>query len=433
MHNAIGLDFGTSNTVLTACDADGEADVIHFGGEQDVTSLASVLSFLDPEVTGDYSAHPEIGPWAIQQFIDNVGECRFIQSLKTFVASKLFRGTGIYGRMYSFEDLLQVFLQSAGKHHGVALDDEAPRLIVGRPVTFAGGAPDEQLAMKRYRASLSRFGFSEVHFVYEPVAAAFAFAQRLEGEATVLVADFGGGTTDFSLMRFAKKDGKLSAEPLGRGGLGIAGNTLDYRIVDQVISPELGKGTLYRSMGKELELPPNIFANFAHWHMLSVFKASNDYRELKKMLRYCVEPEKLERLIDLVDSDQGYPLYKAVSEAKAALSSHDSTEIRFEPLGRDFSATVTRQDFESWIANDLERISACVGETLAKSGLTESSIDKVFLTGGTSYVPAIRKLFEDRFGKERMMGGDEMSSVAKGLALIGQRDDISNWTAEEAA
>lgn len=428
MRPAIGLDFGTSNTVLTACTAAGEASSITFGSAGDqVDSLPSVLSFLEPPRGEHPDTKADVGQWAIRQFMEHTGECRFLQSLKTFVASKLFKGTGVFGTHYEFEDLLETFLRRAGAHRDEALDTGGGRLVIGRPVTFAGGAPDDALAMQRYRSALSRFGFEEVLFVYEPVAAAFAYAQRLEGEATVLVADFGGGTTDFSLMRFARNASGLTAEPLGHGGLGIAGNTLDYRIVDKVILPELGKGSQYRSMGKVLEVPPNLFSNFAHWHMLSVFKASADYRELKKMLSSCLDQDKIELFIELVDTDQGYPLYKAVSECKARLSFNEETELRFAPIGKDFAATVRRADFEEWIAHDLTRISDTLTATLASANLEAKDVDKVFLTGGTSFVPAIRKLFADRFGAERLSGGEEMSSVAKGLSLIGAREDAAAW------
>ncbi|WP_417688180.1 Hsp70 family protein [Roseibium sp.] len=422
---AYGLDFGTSNTVLATSSGREHTERVSFGaaGDQHL-GIATLLSFLD---RAPGTPLPEVGPWAIRQFLEHIGDVRFIQSLKTFVASRQFNGTGVFGKRFDFEALMQTFLAKALDHveDGFVASDR--RLVVGRPVIFAGNAPDDELAMTRYRKALEGFGFSDVLFVYEPVAAAFSFAQRLRQDATVLVADFGGGTSDFSLMRFSKEGGVLKAAPLGRGGVGIAGDTFDYRIIDNVILPELGKGTLYRSMGKQLEIPPNLFSNFARWHLLSVFKTSDDYREMKKLLRYCLEPEKIELFIDIVDEDQGYPLYKAVSEAKAALSDTETTDLRFDPLGTDFSVSIHRADFENWIAEDLKRIEASLLQTLGDAGLQEADIDQVFLTGGTSFVPAIRRMFSDRFGAERIASGEELSSIASGLALIGARDDAHDW------
>lgn len=427
MSQAYGLDFGTSNTVLATSSETGAARQLDFGsGNELFSGIASILSFLD-EGAGHAPA-PEVGPWAIRQFLEHTGDVRFIQSLKTFVASRQFKGTGIFGKPFDFEALMATFLQCAFSRLATPMAAQNARLVVGRPVVFAGSAPDEALAMARYREALAGFGFSEILFVYEPVAAAFSFAQRLQEDATVLVADFGGGTSDYSLMRFSTHGGVLKADPLGRGGIGIAGDTFDYRIIDNVISPELGKGSLYRSMGKDLDVPPNLFSNFARWHLLSIFKMSQDYKEMKKLLRWCLEPEKIELFIELVDEDQGYPLYKAVSEVKAELSHADSAELRFEPLGKDFGVMVQRSDFEHWIAEDLFRMNTALDETLEKAGLADTDIDKVFLTGGTSFVPAVREMFQRRFGADRLSAGEELSSIATGLALIGAREDAEAWS-----
>ncbi|GAB4523225.1 MAG: Hsp70 family protein [Roseibium sp.] len=426
MTRTIGLDFGTSNTVAVTADGPAAASPVVFGGGDDsFTSLATVLSFLDRRPAGP--ANAEVGPWAIRQFLESLGDVRFIQSLKSFAASRAFKGTGIFGKRFEFEDLMATFLRLAFERAGTAFDPAGIRLVVGRPVEFAGHNPDEALAMARYRKAFLEIGFEDILFVMEPVGAAFSFARTLKTDTTILVADLGGGTTDYSLMRFETQAGHPTATPLGRGGIGIAGDTLDYRIIDHVILPKLGKGSSYESMGKVLEMPPNLFSNFARWHMLSIFKTSDDFREMKKLLRYCLEPEKVELFIDLVEEDQGYPLYKSVSETKAVLSSEDEAELTFAPLGADFRADVKRADFERWIEPDLRRMDAALQATLDKAKLAEADIDRVFMTGGTSFVPAVRRMFAERFGKERISGGNELTSVATGLALIGAREDAADW------
>ncbi|MEO9527911.1 Hsp70 family protein [Roseibium sp.] len=426
MPQTIGLDFGTSNTVAVIADGGNATVPVSFADGQDsFTSLATVLSFLDRRPSG--SAQPEVGPWAIRQFLESTGDVRFIQSLKSFAASRAFQGTGIYGKRMDFEDLMATFLTLAFRRAGTTFDPASVRLVVGRPVEFAGYNPDEELAIARYRKAFAKAGFEDILFVMEPVGAAFSFAQSLTQDTTILVADLGGGTTDYSVMRFETHAGHLSATPLGRGGIGIAGDTFDYRIIDNVILPKLGKGSSYQSMGKQLEIPPNLFSNFARWHMLSVFKTSDDFKEMKKLLRWSLEPEKIELFIDLVEEDQGYPLYKSVSETKARLSSQDEVELSFAPLGAGFRASVSRRDFDRWIAPDLYKMNKALDATLDKAGLQDTGIDRVFLTGGTSFVPAVRRLFAERFGQERISGGNELTSVANGLALIGAREDAADW------
>lgn len=426
MRQTIGLDFGTSNTVaVTARGTDGTVPVSFTDSDDTFTSLPTVLSFLDRGAARALNA--EVGPWAIRQFLESLGDVRFIQSLKTFAASRAFKGTGVFGVRFEFEDLMATFLSLAFDRAGGTFDPASTRLVVGRPVEFAGHNPDEDLAMTRYRQAFRKVGFEDILFVMEPVGAAFSFAQSLDKDTTILVADLGGGTTDYSLMRFETQVGHLSATPLGRGGIGIAGDTFDYRIIDKVVLPKLGKGSLYESMGKELEVPPNLFSNFARWHMLSIFKTSDDFKEMQKLLRYCLEPEKIETFIELVEEDQGYPLYKSVSETKALLSSEEEAELVFKPLGNDFKASVTRADFESWIASDLAKMDQALDATLTRAGISENEIDRVFMTGGTSFVPAVRRQFANRFGQERISGGNELTSVATGLALIGAREDASDW------
>src|SRR4029079_12225857 len=189
--------------------------------------------------------------------------------------------------------------------------------------------PDPALAMQRYQAALSPFGFEHIRQVYEPVAAAFFYAQSLEESATVLVADFGGGTTDYSIIAFERGAHGLRAEALGHSGVGVAGDRFDYRISDHVILPQLGKGTTYRSMGKKLELPRSCFSSFASWHELSIMKTSRAFKELKEVAVFSDAPDLVGKFVRLVESDQGYPLYKAASDAKEALSRDDATRFSF--------------------------------------------------------------------------------------------------------
>jgi hypothetical chaperone protein len=425
---ALGLDFGTTNTVLSWAHAHRAADPIVFKFlTSRLFSFRSALCFWDE---GD-ETHPDVrseaGPWAIERFFEQSGECRFIQSLKSFAASRLFDTTGIFGQAYRFEDLFAKFFEKLRLHAAPQLDHLPKDLLVGRPVEYAGSRPDAALAMKRYETALARFGFGRIRQVYEPVAAAFFYAQTLDDSATVLVADFGGGTTDFSVISFEVGAKGLRASALGHGGVGIAGDRFDYRIIDNVVLPQLGKGTTYRSMGKNLELPRSCFASFANWHELSFMKNSIAFRELKDVARFSDDPEKVGRFIRLVESDQGYPLYKAVTDAKEALSNDETAQFSFHAAGFAIESVVTRAQFEGWIAEELEAIEAALDATLAKASIQAADVDRVFLTGGSSFVPAVRAIFERRFGAERVESGNEFVSIANGLATIGLREDVDTW------
>jgi hypothetical chaperone protein len=311
------------------------------------------------------------------------------------------------------------------------LTQAARRLVIGRPVTYAGHAPDAALAQTRYLAALAKCGVEDVHFVYEPVAAAFYFAQRLERDATVLVADFGGGTSDFSIVRFSLGKEGLRAIPMAKTGVGLAGDRFDFRIIDNVVSPQLGKGSRYKSFDKMLDFPNHYFTNFAAWHQLAIMKSGPTLRELRQLARASDKPDELEMLITIIEEDLGYPLYKAVSETKLALSHDEEAQLSFNSAGVAIEARVTRREFERWIEPDLQRIDGAVEAALQQAGLSAHHIDKVFLTGGTSFVPAVRARFAARFGEERLETGDQLLSIAYGLALIGAQEDITPWTVRE--
>ena len=433
---ALGLDFGTTNTVAALVDptAPGGARSIRFpDGAETHSVFRSALDFW-PEGRGrERHIAVEAGPWAIRHFVESPEGSRFLQSFKTFAASPSFRSTNVHGKSFRFEDLLASFLGRLADHIDAGDLPLPRRLIAGRPVTYAGAAPDPAVAETRYDAAFAAGGFDEIHYVHEPVAAAFWFARRLTRDATVLVADFGGGTSDFSVVRFTVGADGVRAHPLASSGVGVAGDGFDYRIIDKVVSPKLGKHARYKSWDKWLDVPAHWFTNFARWNQLAVMKSPETIRELEKLAASADDPQGLEKLIEMIEDNLGWPLYKAVSEVKAALSMAEEARLAFHHGSIHIDARVTRADFETWIADDLARIDAAVDAAITASGVAPREIDKVFLTGGTSFVPAVRRLFVNRFGEDRLETGEQLLSIAFGLALIGAEEDLERWTVRETA
>ena len=424
---SIGIDFGTTNTVVALAGAEGAAQLVRFPApEREVFAFRSALSFhAPPERPSERQV--EAGPWAIEAYVEDPLETRFIQSFKSFSASESFTETQILGRRYQFEDLLSAFLLKLREHGGADMADLPARAIVGRPVTFAGASPNEALALSRYETAFRRLGFSEILYAYEPVGAAFFFARELAEDATVLVGDFGGGTSDFSIIRFTRQNGEIGSTPLGRAGVGVAGDAFDYRIIDNLVSPELGKGSSYTSFGKVLPIPNRYYSTFARWDQLALMRASRDMREIRKLVRDAVEPEKIARLVEMLDENYGYRLYRAVSDVKEALSSQRSAQFRFAAGDIDITRQVERTEFEAWIAPELGLIERAVDAALAEAGLAAEGVDRVFLTGGSSLVPAVREIFHRRFAPSKIESGSELESIASGLALMGRERDLGKW------
>ncbi|MDP3493341.1 MAG: Hsp70 family protein [Hyphomonadaceae bacterium] len=422
---SIGLDFGTTNTVATMLNAEGKVEAVHFAHEDEAfDAFRSVLCFSETDDDAGRRTHVDAGPWAIDKFVELAGECRFIQSFKTFAASALFTDTQIYNRRLKFEDLLASFLKQVRSHAGI---DFPKRIVIGRPVSFAGASPNDTLARERYETALRAVGFEEIHHVYEPVAAAYFFAQRLNTDATILVADFGGGTSDFSVVKFSVGPSGLDYKPLAHTGVGVAGDAFDYRIIDNAVAPAFGKGSEFTSWGKALPVPNSYFTKFSRWNELSVMRHSRDYRELEVLLRTSLDPKRISAFLAFLDADAGYAMYRAVSAAKMQLSHGDEATLSLHVVGVDIEQTIKRTDFDKWIAPELAEINACVDRALRDAGLEETQIDRVFLTGGSSFVPAVRAQFEDRFGAAKIETGDQLVSIAYGLSLIGRERDIGRW------
>ncbi len=424
---AIGVDFGTTNTVAAFDDGRGATELVAFDTPSGPDStFRSTLSF-HPDPSEPTGRVVNAGPWAIEAYLDDPSDTRFIQSFKSYAASPLFTETRILGRRYTFEDMMSAFLLRLRENSGNTLDAAGGRVIVGRPVRFVGAAPDPGLALRRYQTAFERLGFTDILYVHEPVAAAFFFARRLEQDATVLVADFGGGTSDFSIIRFEGKGGSLKSRPLGQSGVGVAGDAFDFRIIDNLVSPALGKGSSYRDFDNVLAVPSRYYTSFARWDQLALMQVSRDMRDIRSLVRKSFEPEKLEKLIELLDGNHGYHLYQAVSRLKETLSTETSARFAFNAGSICIEQTVERDAFSGWIAQELAAIERTVDEALADADLRPDQIDRVFLTGGSSFVPAVRAIFEARFGAAKLATGSELESIATGLALIGSEQDLAPW------
>jgi hypothetical chaperone protein len=410
----IGVDFGTTNSVVTTLSDDGSVSTMrHAFGQAEFDVIRSVLCFWNDGTRNDIRLRHAAGPAAIEAYLDDPLESRLLMSLKSYLAQRSFTETRIFGRPFTLDALIGLFLRA------ILPAPHAATLIAGRPVRFAGETPDDAFGEQRLRASYAAAGWPSIHPALEPEAAGYRFARTLTAPATVLIGDFGGGTSDFSVLRF-EPGSQRPVQSLGHTGVGIAGDTFDFRIMDHVVSPRLGKGTTYRPGNTDLPVPPEYYASFARWHRLSLMRAPKTMRDIEAVARCAAHPDRLRALLRLIRDELGYELYRVVSGVKAALSHADTARMTFHHADFAIDATIARADFESWIAPDVARIAATAEAALAQACLRDSDIDRVFLTGGTSLVPAVRRVFLDRFGADRVSGGGEFVSVAEGLALIGR-------------
>lgn len=357
---------------------------------------------------------------------DDAVQGRLIQSLKSHLSARDLTGTEIFGRQYPFEDLVARILRDLRLRASESFGFEVTRALVGRPVMFVGAdsEADNDFAVGRLREALRLAGFTEVSFAMEPVAAAYAYESTIAQDETLLIGDFGGGTTDFSLLRVGPQARAASGpQVLGNTGVGIAGDAFDARIVRRLISPALGSDSLARSLGKELPaLPAWIYSNLERWHTLSFLRTHAVRDMLRAAEKRASEPDKIAALRAVVDHDLGYRLHQAVQRLKIDLSNQLDAEFVLEAEVVSLRVPVRRSDFEQWIAPELARMEASLDQLLRNTGTAPREVDRVFLTGGSSLVPAVQRVFTERFGAARVQTGDAFTSVAHGLTLMAQRN-----------
>jgi hypothetical chaperone protein len=418
---AIGLDFGTTNSALAFAKPDGTVQLARFNGE---ATFRSILYFDEHDSARTSKLRVVAGPDAIQSYLNAKTPGRLIQSMKSYLASHLFNQTQIMGETYSLEELIGILLRYLRQSAEAELGDLGSTLVVGRPVHFSGAKDkaNDEFAVNRLRTAFGNAGFEQVHFLPEPVAAAYKYQHRLDHDELVLIADFGGGTSDFSLVQLQAKPsstGKAQSSVIGTDGVGIAGDTFDSKLVRNLVAPMLGLGSKYKSQfGKILPVPNWLYEHLERWHYLSFLKTKKNLELLRQIRFQALEPQKIDALVDLVDHDLGYRLYQSIERTKRGLSDEVQTQFRFYEAPVTIDKPVSRAQFEGWIDLEVSQISRCVDRLLTACSVAPQDVDAVFMTGGSSFVPAIRKLFAQKFGAETpIRAGQEFTSVAEGLAI----------------
>jgi hypothetical chaperone protein len=426
---AIGLDFGTTNSSIALASERG-TELIRFAGG--TPSFRSLLYLEQHQAAGRTSTEAFTGPAAISRYlgrhmaqVERPG--RLIQSLKSYLAVRNLNGTEVFARRYTLEDLISRILRDLRAVASEALQTDITHAVVGRPVHFVSAETDsdDAFAVDRLTGALRAAGFTQIEFLPEPIAAAYTYEATLDHDELVLIGDFGGGTSDFTLIRVGPTARYLPREEriLGTSGVGLAGDALDARLVRHLVAPALGSTATITSFGKPLPaVPAWIYANLERWHYHSFLRSRNVEQILATArLRAASQPvtqHQIDALITLVDEDLGYALHQAVQATKVALSFNESADFTFRDSGVNLRAVVSRAEFEQWISPELAAIRHAIDVLLRETSILPAAVDRIFLTGGTSFVPSVRRIFEDRFSIDRVVIGEAFTSVAQGLALF---------------
>ena len=410
---ACGIDFGTSNSTVGWL-RPGQPTLLAL--ENGKPTLPSVVFFNVEENT------VSVGQAGLKEYLDGY-EGRLMRALKSLLGSSLMEGkTEIQGRSLPYKELLTQFITELKHRAEMAADRSFDQAVFGRPVFFVD---DDTAADDKAEVTLEAIartaGFREVSFQYEPIAAAYHYERQINHEELVLIADIGGGTSDFSLIRLSPQRA-LAADRrddlLANSGVHIGGTNFDRQLSLEGVMPLLGYGSLLK---RGLTMPSSYYMNLATWHTINQAYTSRTWADLQELYLDTQAPEAMDRLLKLIRDRAGHWLAVQVEEAKIALSTGNSAALHLDRLAPGMRHTLTRIEFEKASAELVEQIGNTLGTLLAKAGVRSEAVDTIFFTGGASGVPMLRERIAAILPMARRMEGDLYGSVGAGLAVEAQR------------
>lgn len=409
---ALGLDFGTSNTAA-AIAAHGELRVLKLDpAAADERLFRSVLFY--PE-EGDVMGGAE----AIGAYLDS-SEGRFLQSLKSFLPNRSFTSTVLRGRPLSLEQLIGTLLRFVRESAERELGEPCTTVTLGRPARFSEEVEVDAFAQERLLRAAKLAGFETVTFRIEPLAAGLSHEARLDHEELVLTGDFGAGTSDFTVMRLSPERHMLAdrkQDILASAGVYVGGDVFDGAVMEHKLLPLFGSKSTHAPMGQRTEMPVYLMRKLLSWHTMSFIREKSTITFLHDYLKTSDQPKAIGALIDMVEHNLGYHLFRAIEAAKVKLSRSDTAKVTFREARVQIDATLTRAEFERYIEPSVEKLRQSLDTVLERAKLGPDQIDAVVLTGGSSLIPAIDRIFVERFGAKKIRRSDAFASVAEGLAV----------------
>lgn len=406
------IDFGTSNSLL--CGVTPHAVDLPLALDPSATDpsvLRSILFFSE-------SREWYFGADALQRYVAEGMRGRFLRSLKRFLPMPSFEETRIGSKAVSLEELIGVFLREmrrrANTHYGV----DVRRALLGRPARFSDDDDNDELAEQRLEAAARFAGFESVHFCPEPVAAAYDFRSRLREPKVVLVADFGGGTSDFTVARLMPDQSQ--PEVLAIGGVSLAGDALDGAIMRHKVSRHFGSQVKYRvPFGSNVLSMPRPLMDALCSPAETCLLAHRDViaflRDVKSGSLGADDKRHIDQLLCLVEDSLGFQIFESIEHAKRELSDREQARLLFDYPGISIDDPLIRSEFRAFSAPQVEAILASLDRTLAASGLDATGIDLVCCTGGTARVAAISEGILRRFGSDKLVRLRSLHSVIQGL------------------
>ncbi|WP_413574689.1 Hsp70 family protein [Bdellovibrio sp. HCB290] len=409
----LAIDFGTSNSLVGAFHQGKVHGALPLDPKSaDPTLMRTLLYFPTPDLC-------YYGAEAIEQYIEQDMEGRLFRSFKSHLPNQSYLGTVIENRIVTLENMVGIFLLELKKRAEKHLNHTVTKAVIGRPARYSMDPVADGFALHRMEKAAKLAGFEEVQFVPEPLAAAFDYRKQITKEKIVLIGDFGGGTSDFTLIRL-RAEGFDNKDVLAIDGCPLAGDALDSVFMSHRLSDHFGAKSRYRlpMSSNVLTMPPAISQKLNHPAHIVHLKERDTYefiREVKKCSLTAMDKESIERLFILLEDQQIFPFFEAIEKTKRGLSAADHAEFSFDYPGIELSEQFTTKQFIDWAMNTRQKIFEGLDRCLESAQISPEQVDLVCLTGGTAKVPFIQSELENRFGKPKLQTQAHFHSVLSGL------------------
>lgn len=413
------IDYGTSNSLLAAATRGKILPPLPLDpSAKDPTILRSVLFFPDQHQVF-------FGEEAVREYVSHDMEGRLLRSVKKFLPYKSFVGTFVENRAFYLEDIIATFLGEMRRRANAQLQKDVTSVLLGRPARFSLDDAEDKFAEDRLRTAAERAGFRHIAFCPEPLAAAHELTATLTEPKTVFVADFGGGTSDYTVIRLDPRK-KEQVEVLAIGGVPVAGDALDGAIMRGRISRHFGADVQYKAPfgSNVLTMPRHLMENICSPADISVLRERDTQEFLRNVRSWSLgaeDQQKIDNLFSLVHNQIGFAVFEKIEETKRALSDHERAAFAFDYSDMHLREEITREQFGEYAGVAIRRILASLDDTLKAAGVTPADIDLVYATGGTAKTYALRAALTERFGEAKFQQKQNFHSIVYGLSRIAQR------------
>lgn len=385
MSKIFGLDFGTSNSSISL-NNNNEISLIEIDPfSTTTTTLKSVLYFDDEKELF------LIGQKAVDSYIENGAHGRYIQSIKSFLPSKTSIRTSMGGKNYPIEQLISIIIRKIKNEAEKKIGEEVSDVVLGRPVLFSEDSEIDNKAECLLISAAKIAGFKNIYMQFEPIAAALSYEATLRKgeEKLVLVGDFGGGTSDFSIIKLQGENKTIKYnrqnDILANSGVYIGGNDFDSQIMWERITPYYGRYLKLHNMASKMsggkatdDFPKTILKQLCKWHSIPMLQTPKILQYLNELKYLTDNKSPIDNIIDLIEDNYGYMLFSEIEKTKCQLSSRDKSEILFRHNNLNINEKLSKEEFEKIISPEISKIKICINSLIEQANIRVSDIDIIF-------------------------------------------------------